>query len=58
MGIHEQDAFAGLGYQKGDMPVSEKLSQTVLSLPMHTELSESQQLQVVTSVKKVIKKWI
>jgi dTDP-4-amino-4,6-dideoxygalactose transaminase len=58
MGIHEQEAFAGLGYKKGDMPVSEKLSQTVLSLPMHTELSVSQQLQVVASVKKVIKKWI
>lgn len=58
MGIHEQEAFAGLGYKKGDMPVSEKLSKTVLSLPMHTELSDTQQLSVVAGLKKVIKKWI
>lgn len=56
MGIHEQEAFRGLGYKKGDFPVSEKLSQTVLSLPMHTELSKSQQVEVVEALKNVIKK--
>lgn len=40
--IHLQKAYEYLGYQKGDFPVGEKLSQTVLSLPMHTELKQEQ----------------
>jgi len=38
--IHLMKAFFYLSYQKGDLPVSEKLSQTILSLPMHAYLSE------------------
>ncbi|MCK5136231.1 MAG: DegT/DnrJ/EryC1/StrS family aminotransferase [Bacteroidales bacterium] len=45
--LHLQRAFSDLGYRKGDMPVSEKLSETVLSLPMHTELDE-EQLEYIT----------
>jgi dTDP-4-amino-4,6-dideoxygalactose transaminase len=41
--LHLQEAFKNLGYQKGDFPVSEKLSDCVISLPMHTELTEQQQ---------------
>jgi len=41
--LHLQKAFASLGYRKGDFPVSEKLSECVISLPMHTELTEEQQ---------------
>jgi dTDP-4-amino-4,6-dideoxygalactose transaminase len=44
---HMQQAFRYLGYHQGDFPVSEKLCQTVLSLPMHTELDE-EQLQYIT----------
>jgi dTDP-4-amino-4,6-dideoxygalactose transaminase len=33
--MHQQTAFNGLGYQKGDFPIAEKLSNTVFSLPMH-----------------------
>ena len=46
-GIHEQKAFEGLGYKTGDFPMTEKLSKTVLSLPMHTELSSAQQKYIV-----------
>jgi dTDP-4-amino-4,6-dideoxygalactose transaminase len=42
-----QQAFRYLDYHQGDFPVSEKLCQTVLSLPMHTELDE-EQLQYIT----------
>lgn len=45
--LHLQRAYSDLGYRKGDMPVSEKLSETVLSLPMHTELDE-EQLEYIT----------
>ena len=46
-GIHEQKAFEGLGYKIGEFPITEKLSKTVLSLPMHTELSSAQQKYIV-----------
>jgi UDP-2-acetamido-2-deoxy-ribo-hexuluronate aminotransferase len=41
--LHLQKAYADLGYSKGDLPVAERLSEQVLSLPMHTELDEEQQ---------------
>tara|TARA_B100001175_G_scaffold241981_1_gene208340 strand:+ start:80 stop:1189 length:1110 start_codon:yes stop_codon:yes gene_type:complete len=37
--IHLMKAFEYLGYKKGDLPISEKLSDTILSLPMHPYLS-------------------
>lgn len=40
--IHLQEAYAYLGYRPGDFPVSEQLVREVLSLPMHTELTEEQ----------------
>jgi len=39
---HLQPAYRHLGYHEGDFPVSERLCLEVLSLPMHTELSEDQ----------------
>ena len=39
---HLQPAYRSLGYKEGDFPVSEQLCKEVLSLPMHTELSEDQ----------------
>ncbi|MCA3992580.1 DegT/DnrJ/EryC1/StrS family aminotransferase [Vibrio vulnificus] len=33
--MHQQTAFAHLGYQAGDFPIAEMLSSQVLSLPMH-----------------------
>ena len=39
---HLQPAYQYLNYKEGDFPVTERLCQEVLSLPMHTELSESQ----------------
>jgi len=46
--LHLQEAYRYLGYRKGDFPVSEKLSEQVLSLPMHTELTD-EQLDYITS---------
>ena len=46
--LHLQEAYSYLGYKKGDFPVSEKLSEQVLSLPMHTELTVDQ-LDYITS---------
>lgn len=40
--LHLQEKFAHMGYKEGDFPVSEALSRSVLSLPMHTELKHEQ----------------
>lgn len=50
--LHLQEAYHFLGYQKGDFPVSEELSQQVLSLPMHTELSEDQLNHITSSIRE------
>lgn len=40
--LHLQKAYQTPGYGKGSFPVSEKLSETVISLPIHTEMDEGQ----------------
>ncbi|WP_020587595.1 DegT/DnrJ/EryC1/StrS family aminotransferase [Desulfobacter curvatus] len=37
--LHLQKAFSFLGYSKGDFPVSERVSETILSIPVHPYLS-------------------
>ena len=39
--IHLMKAFEYLGYKKKDFPVSENLSQTIVSLPMHPYLTRA-----------------
>jgi UDP-2-acetamido-2-deoxy-ribo-hexuluronate aminotransferase len=56
--IHLQEAYQFLGYKKGDFPNSEKLAETVLSLPMHTELIEEQQEFIVKAIKEFFEKYV
>lgn len=49
--LHLQNAYKFMGYQTGDMPVAEKLSKQVLSLPMHTELDRDQQEYIVSKIR-------
>ena len=44
--LHLQDAYQDLGYRSGDFPVTESLSDTVFSIPMHTEM-ESNQIEYI-----------
>lgn len=46
--LHMQKAYLDPRYKEGDFPVTESLSLTVFSLPMHTELDE-EQLHHITS---------
>jgi dTDP-4-amino-4,6-dideoxygalactose transaminase len=46
--MHLQKAYRNLGYKQGDFPVTESLSHSVLSLPMHSEL-DNEQLGYITS---------
>ncbi len=45
--LHLQKAYEDVRYKAGDFPVAEKLSDCVMSLPMHTELTE-EQLKYIT----------
>ena len=47
--LHLQEAYADLGYSKGSFPVSELLTERILSLPMHPGISD-EQIQHVASV--------
>jgi dTDP-4-amino-4,6-dideoxygalactose transaminase len=40
--LHLQNAYKDLNYSKGDFPVTEKMSESVFSIPMHTELENDQ----------------
>lgn len=49
--LHLQPVYENLGYQVGQLPVTEQACDEVLSLPMFPELSEEQQDQVVYGLK-------
>lgn len=53
--IHLQPAYKDLGHRPGDFPVSEKLAEKILSLPMYAELTEAQQDRVVKVLVDTIK---
>ncbi len=48
--LHLQEAFASLGYKKGDFPVSEKIADEIFSIPMHPYLSREDQERVVEAI--------
>ncbi len=49
--IHLQESAQFLGYRKGDLPVTERLADQVLSLPMYAELTDAQAERVATAVR-------
>lgn len=48
--LHLQACFAGLGFQKGDFPISERASESSLAIPIYPELSEDDQQYVVDTI--------
>jgi len=44
--LHMQEAFAVLGYKKGDFPVSEDMASRIFSLPMHPYLAAEDQKKI------------
>lgn len=49
--LHLQQAFLVAGNKKGDFPITEQACDEVLSLPMHTELTEEQQVYITDHIK-------
>ena len=48
--MHLQEAYKDLGIKKGELPIAEEISSTVLSLPMYYGLSDEQVTYVIDSV--------
>jgi dTDP-4-amino-4,6-dideoxygalactose transaminase len=49
--LHEQPAYAYLGYAAEDLPVTAEVARTCLSLPLYPEMTAAQQERVVASVR-------
>ena len=49
--LHLQTAFASLGYNGGDFPISEDISQRIFSIPMHPYLKQEDQERIVQQIK-------
>jgi dTDP-4-amino-4,6-dideoxygalactose transaminase len=53
--VHLQNAYANLGYKRGDFPVSEACGDSFLSLPMYPELTDGQIDTVVRELLAILK---
>ncbi|HAH78235.1 MAG TPA: aminotransferase DegT [Ruminococcaceae bacterium] len=51
--LHLQKVYEPLGYRKGDLPVAEKLSETVFSLPMHGYIADDVIDEVCSILKSI-----
>lgn len=52
LSLHLQPCFKYLNYHEGDFPVSEKLSQEVLALPIFPGLREDEQEKLIEAIRK------
>ncbi len=55
LSLHLQDCFAALGGKKSDCPVSEELTEKVLSIPIYSELTTEQLDYVIDTIKSFYK---
>ena len=51
--IHRQPAFAAMGYGDVHLPVSERLTSHILSLPVHPQLTDDEVSQVIGATNEV-----
>jgi dTDP-4-amino-4,6-dideoxygalactose transaminase len=52
--LHLQKAYEGLGYKKGDFPVTERIAAEIVSLPMFPQLTRPQQDEVVAKTREFV----
>jgi dTDP-4-amino-4,6-dideoxygalactose transaminase len=50
--LHLQECYGFLGYQKGDLPVSEDKADEVVSIPVYPELTREEQEHVISTIKE------
>jgi len=51
--VHLQKGYEKYGYRKGDFPASEKISNKILSLPMHPYLNEEDQHKIINIINNI-----
>ena len=51
--LHQQKAYAHLGYKTGDFPITEKVAPLIVSLPMFPNLMAEQQVKVCSGLKEL-----
>ncbi|MEQ9423205.1 MAG: DegT/DnrJ/EryC1/StrS family aminotransferase [Cyclobacteriaceae bacterium] len=56
--VHLQKAYRHYGYKRGDLPMAEKLSDQVISLPIHTEIEIKEQEYIIDQVHAFYRKSI
>jgi dTDP-4-amino-4,6-dideoxygalactose transaminase len=49
--LNDQEAYASVSREVGDLSITRKLCASVLSLPMHTELSEDQVIYICNTIR-------
>lgn len=49
---HLQPAYAGLGYARGRLPVTERTADAILSLPMYPQLTDAEADQVIAAIRE------
>ena len=52
--LHLQKAYASMGYKKGDFPVTERIAEQIVSLPMFPQLRRDQQVAVAEKVTEFV----
>jgi len=52
--LHLQECYRFLGYKKGDLPVSEKKAEEVVSIPVYPELTQEEQEYVISTMKEFV----
>ncbi|MDA3791964.1 MAG: DegT/DnrJ/EryC1/StrS family aminotransferase [Desulfobacula sp.] len=52
--LHLQEAFSMLKYKKGDFPIAETVSDTILSIPMHPYLSDDHMEFITQTIVSVL----
>ncbi|MGD8191770.1 DegT/DnrJ/EryC1/StrS family aminotransferase [Brevibacillus ginsengisoli] len=50
--LHLQEVYHSLGYQKGDFPVAEQVSERIFAIPMSPFLSKEEQDQVIAALRQ------
>lgn len=54
MPVHRQPAYLDHGYPEGSLPVTERASRQILSLPMYPELSETDAMAVADAIRRAV----